>query len=85
HFRELLGRGSYCKQVETIYPSVTYPCHATIVTGKYPNRHGVVNNTLLQPGRDSPDWHWYRKSIRGTTLYDEAKKAGMTTAALLWP
>lgn len=85
HFKELLRRGSFCNRVETIYPSVTYPCHATIVTGKYPNRHGVVNNTLLQPGRDSPDWHWYRKSIRGTTLYDEAKKAGLTTAALLWP
>ncbi|WP_200908459.1 alkaline phosphatase family protein [Rossellomorea vietnamensis] len=85
HFQELIAHGSYCKGVETIYPSVTYPCHATIVTGKYPNRHGVVNNTLLQPGRESPDWHWHRKSIKGTTLYDEARKAGMTTAALLWP
>ncbi|WP_430340853.1 ectonucleotide pyrophosphatase/phosphodiesterase [Rossellomorea vietnamensis] len=85
HFQELIAHGSYCKGVVTIYPSVTYPCHATIVTGKYPNRHGVVNNTLLQPGRESPDWHWHRKSIKGTTLYDEAKKAGMTTAALLWP
>ncbi|WP_406687556.1 ectonucleotide pyrophosphatase/phosphodiesterase [Rossellomorea vietnamensis] len=85
HFQELLAHGSYCKRVETIYPSVTYPCHATIVTGKYPNRHGVVNNTLLQPGWESPDWHWHRKSIKGTTLYDEAKKGGMKTAALLWP
>lgn len=85
HFQELLSRGSICKHVETIYPSVTYPCHATIVTGKYPNRHGVVNNTLIQPGRDSPDWHWHRQSIKGTTLYDEARKAQMTTAALLWP
>jgi predicted AlkP superfamily pyrophosphatase or phosphodiesterase len=55
------------------------------VTGKYPCRHGVINNTLLQPGRPSPDWHWFRSSIKGTTLYDEAKKANMTTAALLWP
>jgi predicted AlkP superfamily pyrophosphatase or phosphodiesterase len=85
HFQELLAHGSFCKKVESIYPSVTYPCHATIVTGKYPNRHGVVNNTLLQPGWKSPDWHWYRKSINGTTLYDEARRAGMTTAALLWP
>ncbi|MGE6754126.1 alkaline phosphatase family protein [Rossellomorea sp. NPDC071047] len=85
HFQELLSHGSFCKNVETIYPSVTYPCHATIVTGKYPNRHGVINNTLLQPGRVSPDWHWHRSAIKGTTLYDEAKKARMTTAALLWP
>jgi predicted AlkP superfamily pyrophosphatase or phosphodiesterase len=85
NFKELLQRGSYCNQVKTIYPSVTYPCHTTIVTGRYPNRHGVVNNTFLQPGRVSPDWYWHRKHVKGTTLYDEAKKAGMKTAALLWP
>jgi predicted AlkP superfamily pyrophosphatase or phosphodiesterase len=85
HFQELLKKGSYCKHVETIYPSVTYPCHATIVTGNLPKRHGVINNTFLQPGNPSPDWYWNRRYISGTTLYDEAKKAGMTTAALLWP
>ncbi|MCH1624091.1 alkaline phosphatase family protein [Ferdinandcohnia quinoae] len=85
HFQELLQKGSYCKNVETIYPSVTYPCHATIVTGNFPNKHGVINNTFIQPGNPSPDWYWLRRHIKGTTLYDEAKKAGMTTAALLWP
>ena len=85
HFKELMNSGSYCRNVETIYPSVTYPCHTTIVTGKYPKRHGVINNTLLQPGLPSPDWYWERKYVKGTTLYDEAKKAGMSTAALLWP
>ncbi|MEO2075625.1 MAG: ectonucleotide pyrophosphatase/phosphodiesterase [Bacillus sp. (in: firmicutes)] len=85
HFQTIVTNGAYVENVETIYPSVTYPCHATIVTGNYPNRHGVINNTLLQPGMVSPDWNWFRKCIRGTTLYDEVKKANMTTAALLWP
>ena len=85
HFQELLTDASFCKNVETIYPSVTYPCHTSIVTGNYPNRHGIVTNTMLQPGKVSPDWYWHRKHINGTTLYDEAKKEGMTTAALLWP
>ncbi|MFF2448072.1 alkaline phosphatase family protein [Neobacillus sp. NPDC058068] len=85
HFQTLLEKGAYVENVETIYPSVTYPCHATIVTGNYPNRHGVINNTMLQPGRLSPDWNWYRDCIHGTTLYDEAKKANLITAALLWP
>ncbi|CAM3959639.1 alkaline phosphatase family protein [Mesobacillus zeae] len=85
HFRFLLEKGSFCRSVKTIYPSLTYPCHATIVTGNYPNRHGITSNTLLQPGRTSPDWYWHRSHIKGTTLYDEARAAGMTTAALLWP
>lgn len=85
HFQSILKNGAHVEKVETVYPSVTYACHASIVTGNYPNRHGVINNTLLQPGWISPDWNWYRHCIKGTTLYDEAKKAGMTTAALLWP
>jgi predicted AlkP superfamily pyrophosphatase or phosphodiesterase len=85
HFQTILKNGAYVENVESIYPSVTYPCHATIVTGNYPNRHGVTNNTRLQPGMLSPDWNWYRDCIQGTTLYDEVKKVNMTTAALLWP
>jgi len=85
NFQHLFQLGAIVPKVETIYPSVTYPCHATIVTGNYPHRHGVINNTLLQPGNPSPDWNWFRDSIKGTTLYDEVKKANMTTAALLWP
>jgi predicted AlkP superfamily pyrophosphatase or phosphodiesterase len=85
HFQTILQQGSMVERVETIYRSVTYPCHATIVTGNYPNKHGVINNTLLQPGRTSPDWNWFRSAIKTTTLYDEAKKANLTTAALLWP
>ena len=86
NFKELFNDASICRNVETIYPSATYPCHTSIVTGNYPNRHGIMTNTLLQPGsRESPDWYWHRRHVKGTTLYDEAKKAGMSTAALLWP
>jgi predicted AlkP superfamily pyrophosphatase or phosphodiesterase len=85
NFKAFIENSSFCTKVETIYPSVTYPCHATIVTGNFPNRHGIVNNTFIQPGKISPDWYWHRRHIKGTTLYDEAKKAGMKTAALLWP
>lgn len=85
HFKELLQQGSYCEHVDSIYPSVTYPCHTSISTGNYPSKHGIVNNTLIQPGRPSPDWYWHRRHIKSNTIYDEAKKAGMSTAALLWP
>lgn len=85
HFSHLIESGSYAPHVQTIYPSLTYPCHTSIITGNYPKRHRIINNTHLQPGRKSPDWYWYRSSIEGTTLYDQAKKANLTTASLLWP
>lgn len=85
NFSEYIERSSYCRQVYSIYPTLTYPAHTTIVTGKYPKNHGVINNTLLQPGRESPDWYWHRKHVRVDTLYDLAIAKGMNTAALLWP
>ncbi|NLU08248.1 MAG: alkaline phosphatase family protein [Clostridiales bacterium] len=85
NFKRFLFRASYCKNVYSVYPSLTYPAHTSIVTGKYPKNHGIVNNTLLQPNRKSPDWYWSRKYIKGSTIYDLAIDRGMTVAALLWP
>lgn len=85
NFKEFIKEASYCKKVYSVYPTLTYPAHATIVTGRYPKNHGVINNTLLQPNRESPDWYWYRNYIKGETLYDVAIENGMKVAALLWP
>lgn len=85
NFKSFLNNASYCKEVYSVYPTLTYPAHASIVTGKYPKNHGIINNTLLQPNRERPDWYWQRKYIKGETLYDLAIDSGMTVAALLWP
>lgn len=85
HFKPFLKRAGGCKEVVSVYPSLTYPAHATIVTGRYPGNHKIVNNLLIQPKREPSDWFWQRRFLKGATLYDEAKRAGLRTAALLWP
>lgn len=85
HMKAFFEDAAYCDRVLSVYPSLTYPCHASIVTGLYPIHHGVINNVLFQPERHSPDWMWHRRHIRGTTFYEEAKKAGRRVAAFLWP
>ncbi len=84
--RELLKDAACIKGVKSVYPSLTYPAHTAIVTGKNPIHSGVTNNLRFQTLRyKNPDWTWYRRYIKGTTLYDEAKKHGYRTGALLWP
>ena len=85
HFRAFFKRAAGCGRVLSVYPSLTYPAHTSIVTGLYPARHGIVNNHKVQPEKRKPDWLWQRRYIRGTTLYDEARKHGLRVAALLWP
>ena len=31
------------------YPSITFPNHYTMVTGLYPEHHGIVDNAFLDP------------------------------------
>lgn len=85
NFKKLYEKSAVCENVESVYPSITYPAHISIITGRKPLHHGVINNTLIQPKRPKPDWMWQRKYVKGTTLYDEAMKKGYRTAALLWP
>lgn len=85
HFASLCSKGALCDHVSSVYPTLTYPAHVSIVTGMKPVNHGVINNTCLQPNRPDPDWMWQRKFVKTTTLYDEAIKEGWITAGLLWP
>lgn len=85
NFRKLMENGSVCRGMRGIYPTQTYPLHASVITGCYPHRHGINANTLLQPGRTSPDWHWYRRSLRVAALDEVARRHGLKTASLLWP
>jgi len=85
-FKEFFDQAAICTNVSSIYPSVTYACHTSIVTGKYPKNHGVIANTLLQPKRvNAPDWYWQRKYIKSDTIFDAAIRSGMTVGAFLWP
>jgi alkaline phosphatase D len=73
------------------YPSLTFPNHYTIVTGLYPEHHGIVGNSFYDPERNetysyrdtktNTDGSWYG----GTPLWSLAEKQGMRSACFFWP
>src|SRR6059036_4290965 len=89
--RSLADRGAVAAGVETVFPSTTWPTHASLVTGVSPRAHGVVANYVWNrrtrmhedltgdPVYDAPDL------LRAPTVYDRAHAAGLTTAAVDWP
>jgi predicted AlkP superfamily pyrophosphatase or phosphodiesterase len=84
--RRFLTEGTYADGVIPVLPSVTYPDHTTLVTGVWPEEHGVYNNTLFDPDRKFDGaWYWYAESIRVPTLWDAVHQAGMRTASVSWP
>lgn len=72
-------------RVRSIYPTITYPCHCTMMTGMYPDKHGVVNNEQPVMCAENSHWQHMRESVKTATIFDAAKKNGMTTAAVFWP
>jgi predicted AlkP superfamily pyrophosphatase or phosphodiesterase len=88
NIRELIDRGTWVASSETVFPSVTHPSHTTIVTGVEPRLHGVTDNTMVnrRTGESFPATNKPRKEIvRVPTIFDAAKKAGLSTAAFFWP
>ncbi len=84
--RRFLSDGSYAEGVTAVLPTVTYPDHATLVTGVWPAEHGIVNNTVFDPLRNFDGaWYWYAGDIRVPTLWDAARQAGVGTASVSWP
>lgn len=73
------------------FPSLTFPNHYSIVTGLYPEHHGIVGNSFYDPARDAvyvytrpetnADGSWYG----GTPLWSLAEQQGMRAACLFWP
>lgn len=81
----LRDSGAVARSVTGVYPSDTYPSHTTLVTGVRPARHGVVSNTVLDPEDGTQRWVFDAAAIRAPTLWDAARDAGLTTAAVSWP
>jgi predicted AlkP superfamily pyrophosphatase or phosphodiesterase len=73
------------------YPSLTFPNHISIITGLYPEHHGIVGNSFWDPAREqtyvytqtqsNSDGSWYS----GTPLWVLAEQQGMRSACLFWP
>ena len=86
NLKRFVKEGSYASGVTGVLPSVTYPSHATLVTGVSPVEHGIVGNTGFDPMQiNQSGWYWYASDYKVPTLWDAAAKAGLKTANVHWP
>ena len=88
NLRQLIAQGTMAESSETVFPSVTHPSHTTLVTGRLPIEHGVLNNNMRNRATGEA-YHVTNKkraeSVKVPTLFDIAKKQGLKTAAFFWP
>ena len=84
-FEPIWDQTARVDRVKSIYPTITYPCHSTMMTGVYPDKHGVINNEHAMLCAKSAPWQHMRESVKAKTIFDYAKEQGLSTAAVFWP
>ena len=84
-----LAAGGVSASMRPSFPSVTFPNHWTLVTGKVPDHHGIVGNRMEDPARPgetftmaSDDPFWWNAA---EPIWVSAEKAGVRTATMFWP
>ncbi|MDE2280640.1 MAG: alkaline phosphatase family protein [Xanthomonadaceae bacterium] len=87
----LAAGGVHADAMQPSFPSLTFPNHYTLVTGLYPDHHGIVNNSMVDPvlGKFSLS---NRKAVSngrwwdgGTPIWEDADAHGLRTATMFWP
>jgi len=86
----LAQRGVRARQLVPVFPTETFPNHYTIVTGLYPEHHGIVSNTMYDSGFDATFALDRAESRRarwwsGEPIWLTARHHGLRTAAYFWP
>ncbi len=84
NFQFIIENGSMVERIHSIYPSLTYPCHTTMATGCYPDKHEVVNNYCFEL-KKAPSWMFGHENVKCEDILDRCKLAGLKTASVSWP
>lgn len=90
HLDRLATTGVHAEGMTPSYPALTFPNHYTLVTGLYPDHHGIIHNTMSEDALGTfrlndrkvitrSDW-W-----GGEPIWVGAEKAGIATATWSWP
>ncbi|EQB18850.1 alkaline phosphatase family protein [Novosphingobium lindaniclasticum] len=84
-----LAAGGISAPMRPSFPSKTFPNHWAIVTGKVPDRNGIVSNGFEDPAHPgekftmaSDEPYWWDEA---EPIWVTAEKSGIRTATMFWP
>ncbi len=84
-------KGVSALSLQPSFPTKTFPNHYSIVTGLYPQNHGIISNNMYDKFLDEyfslgnrnavENSRWYK----GEAIWETARKQGIKTASYFWP
>jgi predicted AlkP superfamily pyrophosphatase or phosphodiesterase len=82
--RALAARGARVGRLVPSFPSNTFPVNATIATGCYPDKHGIVNNKFVDHKRGAYDKEGAASWLRAEPLWATAEGQGVRAGVIMW-
>ena len=86
--KALAAGGVHATRLTPSFPSKTFPNHYTLVTGLYPQNHGIVANWFYDPA-DNAKFDMGKTEARwwqgGEPIWITAEKQGVRSACFFWP
>jgi len=83
--------GTSANSLRPCFPSKTFPNHTSIITGMYPEHHGIISNNFKDyfTGKqfsmgdtiEARNGWWYK----GEAFWETAERQGIITASYFWP
>ena len=70
--RRLVAEGASAEGMRSVFPTMTYPAHTSMVTGVPPRSHGIFLNEAPQPMCEF-SLRWYAEDVRVPRVYRAAK------------
>lgn len=91
NLQHLAANGVRAQRMIPSFPSKTFPNHYTLVTGLYPENHGIVSNRMWDPNLNKA--FVYKDSLNnlesvwwgGEPIWSTAVKQGQRSATFFWP
>ncbi|OBZ83013.1 hypothetical protein A0J61_08934 [Choanephora cucurbitarum] len=91
HLDAIASEGIRAEYMNPSFPSITFPNHWTLVTGLYPEAHGIVANEFYDPVfreefiHKKPEISGDPKWWGGEPIWITAKRQGKKSAVMMWP
>ncbi|KAI9490532.1 alkaline-phosphatase-like protein [Zychaea mexicana] len=91
HMTEIANEGVRAKWMTPSFPPITFPNHWSLVTGLYPESHGIIGNMFYDPALNdsfnykSPAQSWDAKWWGGEPIWVTAVRQGLRSGVIMWP
>lgn len=84
-FEKLAADGGGTNKMRPNFPALTFPAHATIVTGVAPDKHGIVADRIRTPDGSIIDSPTDPSLLKAEPIWVTATRQGIRTMVHDWP